>query len=214
MSSLLFLIRHGETAWNSEGIFRGQSDVPLNDNGLKQAKATADYLKSVDFTAVYCSPLSRARQTADAICLDRIIKPSPVNDFTDISFGPWEGKSFTELESRYPEAIKIWRENPEKHKLPGAETLSEAMGRSFGQMKQLAQKNQGNSIAIVSHRVILKLLILAALGLDSKGFWKVKQDTCCINMLEFEDKEGFVVVKINETCHLESLMESCRTQDF
>lgn len=214
MSSLLFLIRHGETAWNSEGVFRGQSDVPLNERGLKQAKATADYLKSVDFTAVYCSPLSRARQTADAICLGKAIKPTPVNDFTDISFGPWEGKSFTELEALYPEAIKTWRENPEKHKLPGAETLSEAMSRSFGQMELLARENQGKNIAIVSHRVILKLLILAALRLDSKGFWKIKQDTCCINMLEFEDKEGFVVFKINETCHLDSLIESYRKHDF
>lgn len=214
MSSLILLIRPGETAWNSEGIFRGQSDVPLNERGLKQAKATADYLKSVDLTTVYCSPLSRARQTADAICLDRAIKPTPINDFTDISFGPWEGKSFTELETLYPEAIKTWRENPEKHKLPGAETLSEAMSRSFGQMELLARENQGNSIAIVSHRVILKLLILAALRLDSKSFWKIRQDTCCINMLEFKDKEGFVLVKVNETSHLDSLMESGRKHDF
>jgi len=214
MNSLLFLIRHGETAWNNEGIFRGQSDVPLNERGLQQAKATADYLKSVDFAAVYCSPLSRARQTADAICLDRVIKPAPVNAFTDISFGPWEGKSFSELETLYPEKIKTWRETPEKHKLPDAETLSEAMSRSFSIMGQLARENQGQSIAIVSHRVILKLLILAALRLDSKGFWKIKQDNCCINILEFDDKKGFVVAKINETCHLYHLTESYRQHDF
>ncbi|MGM0652002.1 MAG: histidine phosphatase family protein [Bacillota bacterium] len=214
MSSLLFLIRHGETAWNSEGVFRGRSDIPLNKRGLQQAKATADYLKSVDFTAVYCSPLTRSIQTADAICLDRAIKPTPVTAFTDISFGPWEGKSFIELEALYPEAIETWQKRPEKHKLPDAETLNEAMSRSFNQMELLAHENQGKNIAIVSHRVILKLLILAALRLDSKGFWKIKQDTCCINMLEFEDKKGFVVVKINETCHLHLLVESYRKHDF
>ena len=214
MSKIIFLIRHGETAWNNEGIFRGQSDIPLNERGLQQAKATSDYLQSVDFAAVYCSPLSRAMQTADAICMGRDIKPIPVPAFVDISFGPWEGKSFSELETLYPEAIKTWRETPEKHMLPGAETLSEAMSRSFKKMESLARVNKGQNIAIVSHRVILKLLILASLSLNSNRFWHIRQNTCCINMLEFEGDKGFVVVKINETCHLKTVIESSRQHDF
>lgn len=214
MSGLIFLIRHGETAWNNEGIFRGQSDIPLNERGLQQAKATANYLQAVDFKAVYCSPLSRARQTAEAICSGRVIKPLSISAFTDISFGPWEGKSLSELEALYPEAIKTWRESPEQHKLQGAETLNEAMSRSYHKMEILARENRGKNIAIISHRVILKLLILAALGQDSKGFWKIKQDTCCINMLEYKENSGFLLVRLNETCHLNPLIESCRQQDF
>ena len=214
MNSRIFLIRHGETAWNNEGIFRGQSDIPLNERSLQQARATADYLRSVHFTAVYCSPLSRARQTADAICAAREVKPTPLDAFNDISFGPWEGKTFNELEKLYPEAIKTWREQPEKHKLPGAETLSEAMRRAYIKMEMLALANEGQNIAVVSHRVILKLLILAAFNSGSEGFWKIKQDTCCINILEFDNKLGFVTVKVNDTCHLRSLSESWQQHDF
>lgn len=88
MQTAIFLIRHGETAWNSEGIFRGQSEIPLNERGLQQARATGEYLQAINFDAVFCSPLSRARQTAEALCLDRIIKPQPVYALIDISFGP------------------------------------------------------------------------------------------------------------------------------
>lgn len=75
MNNKVVLIRHGETKWNREGIFRGHSDVPLNENGLIQAKATADYLKELKLDELHCSPLSRARQTAEAICRNRNIKP-------------------------------------------------------------------------------------------------------------------------------------------
>lgn len=81
-------------------------------------------------------------------------------------------------------------------------------------MAILARDNKGQHIAIVSHRVILKLLVLASLGQDSKGFWKIKQDTCCINVLEFKEQSGFVLARLNETCHLNPLIEACRQRDF
>jgi broad specificity phosphatase PhoE len=202
MQTAIFLIRHGETAWNSEGIFRGQSDIPLNERGLQQARATGEYLQAIDFNAVFYSPLSRARQTADALCRDRIIKPQSVDAFIDISFGPWEGQAYSKLETHYPEAIRIWREEPEKHQLEGAETLEEAKARAFNKLLRLAEENSGKNIAIVTHRVILKLLLLAAVGLNSSAFWKVKQDTCCINLLEYSAAKSFIIVKLNETCHL------------
>ncbi len=210
----IFLIRHGETKWNSEGVFRGRSDIPLNKNGLKQAKATGDYLQKIDFAAVYCSPLSRARQTAAALCLKRSIKPQLRDALTDISFGPWEGKRYDELASLYPEEIKTWREQPQRHNLSGAETLAEAGQRAFSEMKILAEANQGKIIALVSHRVILKLLILQAINLGSEAFWKIKQDTCCINMLEYNPESGFVIVRLNDTCHLKPITALFEQQDF
>lgn len=214
MHTEIFLVRHGETEWNSEGIFRGQSDIPLNHNGLKQAEATGSYLQKIDFAAVYCSPLSRARQTADAICLDRKITPTELKAFNDISFGPWEGKSYKELSSLHPEQMKIWQEHPHLHTLPGAETLDEVKHRAFSELERLAGKNRGKSVAIISHRVILKLLVLAALNLGSEAFWKIKQDTCCINIFEYTSDKGFIIVRVNETCHLQPLEETSKQKDF
>jgi phosphoserine phosphatase len=214
MQTAIFLIRHGETAWNSEGIFRGQSDIPLNERGLQQARATGEYLQAIDFNAVFCSPLSRARQTAEALCRDRIITPQPVDAFIDISFGPWEGQTYSNLEALYPEAIRIWREEPENHQLEGAETLDEVKSRAFDELLRLARENSGKNIAIVTHRVVLKLLLLAAIGLDSSAFWKVKQDTCCINCLEYSTTKGFILVRLNETCHQQPYGKGYMQTDF
>jgi phosphoserine phosphatase len=214
MQTAIFLIRHGETAWNSEGIFRGQSEIPLNERGLQQARATGEYLQAINFDAVFCSPLSRARQTAEALCLDRIIKPQPVDALIDISFGPWEGQAYSKLEALYPEAIRIWREEPEKHQLEGAETLDEANARAFKELLRLAWENSGKNIAIVTHRVILKLLLLSAIGLNSSDFWKIKQDTCCINLLEYSSAKNFIIVKLNETCHLQPYGKGLKQIDF
>jgi phosphoserine phosphatase len=214
MLTELFLIRHGETKWNKESIFRGRSDIPLNESGLSQAGAAGAYLQDIDFAAVYCSPLTRARQTADAICLGRAINPQPIEEFNDLSFGPLEGKSLKELTSLYPEAINTWRTEPHRHHLTGAETLDQARMRASAEIEKLALANPGKIIAIVSHRVILKLLLLRALNLGNEAFWKIKQDTCCINVLQYSAQDGFIVVKINETCHLKPLAESVRQQDF
>ncbi len=214
IQTTIFLIRHGETRWNSEGIFRGQSDIPLNERGLQQARATGEYLQAIDFDAIFCSPLSRARQTAVALCRDKMIQPQPVDAFIDISFGPWEGQAYSKLEALYPEAIKIWREEPENHQLEGAETLDEAKSRAFDKLVRLARENIDKTIAIVTHRVILKLLLLAAVGLSSSAFWKVKQDTCCINLLEYSVAGGFIVVSLNETCHLQSYGKRHMQTDF
>ena len=214
MLTELFLIRHGETKWNKELVFRGRSDIPLNEKGLSQAEATGAYLQKVDFSSVYCSPLSRAKQTAEAICLERKVKPQPCAAFNDLSFGPWEGKTLKELTTLYPDAIKTWQNYPHRHYISGAETLSEARKRASAEMEKLAEVNLGKTIAIVSHRVVLKLLLLEALNLGDEAFWKIQQDTCCINVLQYSDKDGFVVIKINETCHLENFAESFRQKDF
>ncbi len=201
MKNKVVLIRHGETKWNREGIFRGHSDVPLNENGLAQAAATAEYLKELELDELHCSPLSRARQTAEAICRNRSIKPRLADAFIDISFGPWKGKSYHELSDLYPEQIRIWKEQPHLHSLPGAETLDEARLRAFTAMQSLVTANPGKNIAILSHRVILKLLLLAAINAGNESFWKIKQDTCCINRLDYNRESGFTIITVNETYH-------------
>jgi len=210
----IILIRHGETEWNKEEIFRGRSDIPLNKNGLAQAAAMADSLKDLELKAVYCSPLSRARQTAEALCRGRNLKPQNREAFIDLSFGPWEGKSYKELARLQPEQIRLWQEQPHRHGLPGVEPLNDALERSFPEMEALAEANLGGNIAIVSHRVILKLLLLAAMNLGSESFWMIKQDPCCINMLEYHREKGFIIARINESCHLKPPAASFRKIDF
>ncbi|MDW7738646.1 MAG: histidine phosphatase family protein [Bacillota bacterium] len=214
MDTGIVLIRHGETVWNKEEIFRGRSDVPLNDHGLLQAAATAEMLIDLEFSAIYSSPLSRAMQTAEAICNSRDIKPQPREALTDMSFGPWEGKPYRELAKLYPEEIRKWRETPHQHDIPGIEPMKEVLERAFPEFERLAESNQGKIIGIVSHRVIIKLIILHVMNAGPESFWKIKMDPCSVHMIEYKRGQGFIIVRMNESCHLQHPASSFMHPDF
>ena len=92
LTTSIYLVRHGQTAWNKEEIFRGRSDIPLNETGLKEAELAGEYLKKKEIHAIYSSPLSRAFQTAQKIGRLHNLEVRPLNGMIDMSFGGWEGK--------------------------------------------------------------------------------------------------------------------------
>ncbi len=96
----VYLVRHGQTAWNKEEIFRGRSDIPLNETGLKEAALAGEYLKSFEVEAIYSSPLARAWQTAQKIAGFHRLEVRPLDGLMDMSFGRWEGHSLKEVKER------------------------------------------------------------------------------------------------------------------
>ena len=88
---LIYIIRHGETDWNTKRLLQGATDIPLNQNGIEVARLTAKALKDVPFDVIYTSPLSRAVQTAEIMRRDRDIPIIPDERLKEISFGPYEG---------------------------------------------------------------------------------------------------------------------------
>ena len=87
----LYIIRHGETPWNAEGRLQGQTDIPLNENGIRLAKITGEALKDVPFDFAISSPLKRARQTAELVLAGRQIPVLEDARIEELSFGSWEG---------------------------------------------------------------------------------------------------------------------------
>ena len=104
--------------------------------------------------------------------------------FTDLDFGDWQGMPLREVKEKYPAMYRIWRERPGRREFPGGgETLKQVRIRAWQGLLGVLQDNPEKTVLIVSHRVITKLLICAALGLDESHFWQVKQDTTAINCL-------------------------------
>ncbi|MGI6097076.1 MAG: histidine phosphatase family protein [Dethiobacteria bacterium] len=206
----VILIRHGETAWNQAQTFRGRKDIPLNAKGKEQAKKLADSLEGISLDGIYSSPLQRALQTAKPLAEKCNLNVVPMEAFNDLSFGEWEGLTRTEVEKRYPEAFRLWVESPQDYVCPGGESLEGARQRAKDGLDNLLQKHDGGTIAIVTHRVILKLLLLEALGLDNKKFWHLQQDNCALNVLKHDSRKGFTLVRFNETSHLHPLKEFLR----
>jgi broad specificity phosphatase PhoE len=200
--TLVLLVRHGQTEWNRVERFRGRADVPLNETGLAQAEATGwRVAKAWQPVAVYSSPLGRAVKTAEAIAkhFDLPVQIHP--GAADIDYGDWQGLSPDEARQRWPEQIDKWYNHPEQARIPNGESLADLRHRAMQTVHELTGKHPDDTIVLVGHTVINRIILLAVLGLGNKRFWKIKQDTCAINV--FEAKAGdFILVSLNDTSHL------------
>ena len=209
----VILIRHGETDWNKEQVFRGRVDIELNQIGKEQARAVAEALKGVNIVAIYSSPLSRALETAKIIGSYLNLKPKVDAGFFDFDYGDWQGMPHREVEKHYPDLYKKWHEEPHKLTMPGGENLGDVRKRATRALSKLLLRYDNQTVAIISHRVVNKVLLCAVLGLGNAHFWHVKQDTCAINVFDYT-QDGFTIYKLNDTCHLKPIEDSLRTLDF
>jgi broad specificity phosphatase PhoE len=209
----IYLVRHGQTAWNKEEIFRGRTDVPLDETGLKQAELAAEYFKGMEIHGIYSSPLARAWQTAERIAQSHSLKVQPLEGIIDLSFGNWEGHPHQEIKKIDSECYKQWVEKPHRVRLPGGESLDEVRIRSMAALEEVIQKHSGKTLVLVSHRVINKVLICGILGIDNSHFWQIGQDTTAINLIQYKNGK-YILSILNETCHLKRLKEEWTRVDF
>jgi len=204
----ILLVRHGETEWNRVERFRGRADVPLNERGIAQAEATGRRIASQwKPTAVYASPLSRAARTAEVIARHFGLSVQAHAGFINIHYGEWQGLSPDEVRERWPEMLRTWYEAPQAARIPGGETLDEVRARGLAAVNELAARHEGETIALVGHTGMNRAILLGVLGLPTDRFWRLRQDTCAVNVFE-ADRGDFTVVTLNDTCHLHPRAES------
>jgi broad specificity phosphatase PhoE len=199
----IILIRHGETEWNREEIFRGRADIELNETGLKQARLLAQCLADEKMNVIYSSPLKRAFKTAEMIARYHDIDVSVASELIDFDYGEWQGLSHDVVKRRYSSLYNKWLKNPQEVKMPAGESLNDVRSRTLRLVDQVVAGHQG-LVALVSHRVTNKVLICALLGLDNAYFWNIRLDTCGITIFTRED-DRFVLVKHNDTSFLKPL---------
>ncbi len=202
--TLIYLVRHGETEWNQEKIFRGRKDIPLSAKGRSEAQALAEALSPEPIKFIYSSPLKRALETARPLAEKFGMSVNILEGLIDLDFGDWEGRSVKEVEEKDPELFKVWFEHPEKVSFPRGESLKLAKERGMQALMKAAEENAGKTGVVVSHRVICKLLVLAAIGAGEAQFWRVQQDLACYNLLEWTGA-NWIVRLVNETGHLKGV---------
>ncbi len=196
----IYVIRHGETQWNREEIFRGRKDVPLNKNGLEQAEKTAIFLAGNEIEVIFSSPLKRAVQTAESILKHKKnMEIITSHDLIDMNFGIWEGLTLKEVEEKFPVQFGVWKDHPENWKVKDAETLKDIRKRVSRFLNSL--KGYRN-VALVSHRVICKIIIMNVLGLPLSRFWKIKIDTASVSLINKQN--DYRLEYLNLTSHLEN----------
>lgn len=201
----IILVRHGETEWNRVERFRGRADVPLNQVGLEQAAATGRRIAATwQPVAFYSSPLSRAIRTAEAGASHFNLPVIAYPDLLDIDYGLWQGLSPTEARQKWPETVTAWYEAPHTVQIPEGESLAQLRQRAMVAVAHLAGMHPGETIVLVGHTVINRIILLGVLGLGNERFWHLCQDTCAINVIE-TGQDDYVLVSLNDTCHLQQL---------
>lgn len=210
----IMLIRHGETAWNVREVFRGRIDVELNETGMKQAELLGEYLAGENILAVYSSPLKRALKTAEMIAKHHDIEVEITEGLMDLDFGAWQGLPHETVRERYEELYRKWLEAPHEVVMPDGERLDDVRERGLRLIEVITGEygDREGIVALVSHRVVNKVLICALLGLDNSHFWNIRIDTCGITTFEYKDGM-FVLVRHNDTSFLRPLGER-RMSDF
>jgi len=199
----LMLIRHGDTDWNAEEIFRGHADVALNESGIKQAELLATYLEDVPLEVVYSSPLKRALKTAEIITVSHHIDVITAPELVDFDYGEWQGLSHDTVKEDYKALYDEWLNNPHLVKVPKGESLDDVRERALSLVDRILTNHEG-TVALVSHRVVGKVLICALLGLDNSHFWNIRLDTCGITTFVYQGK-SFILEKHNDSSFLKSI---------
>lgn len=197
----LIFIRHGETEWNAAETFRGRADIPLNENGFKQAALLGEYLKDEKIDIVYSSPLQRAVKTAEAVALHHNLSVNIADNLNDIDCGSWEGLTLKEVKEKYGEVYQDWVDTPEQVKIPGGESLDDVKNRALPLVQDAITRLAEGKIALVSHRAVLKVLIAALLTLDNAAFWNFKIDNGGITRFVFDGNRA-VLINHNDTSFL------------
>ncbi len=199
--TLLYLIRHGETAWNADGRFQGQHDVPLNDTGLRQATDTGAALARVPFAAVYTSDLARAAQTAAQVAAPHGLTLRADPRLRELHFGAWETHTMAEIGAAHPELLAAWHTNPLHVRLPGGETLAEMQLRVAAALTDIVAAHPDETVAVIGHGGTVRALIVTALGADLSVFRRLRFDNCSISLLDVTDGR-YLLRTCNDLCHL------------
>ncbi len=198
MTQFIF-VRHGQTDWNKDDRFRGRADIPLNDVGVEQARRVAARLEKIPIAAVYASPLGRTMRTAEIIAEPHGLKIEPREELLDFDYGEWQGKLPSEVD---PIQYALWKTQPDRVQFPRGESLSQARARVMMLIETVSQAHPDETILLVSHDIVAKILLCALLGLDNNSIRRFQQDNAAIN--RFDLKEGQVLIHaVNETMHLE-----------
>ncbi len=203
----LLLIRHGETAWNRVRRMQGHIDIPLNDEGQRQARSLARALQGEPPAAIYASDLQRARDTAQAVAdlhqmpvhIDRALR--------ERCYGAFEGLMYDEISHHYPEAFALWQARDPHARFPAgerdAETGEEFHQRSVDAVTRLARQHAGQRIVVVTHGGVLDCLYRAAHALPITSPRDFAILNAAINRLQWDGRQ-FRVLQWADATHLEA----------
>jgi broad specificity phosphatase PhoE len=201
----IILTRHGHVEGIKPERFRGRTELPLTELGMKQALATARRISTTwRPICVYTSPMGRCIATGQAIAEAAGIGHWPIEDLNDLDFGRWQWKTHAEVDAEAPQLFALWNSAPHLVRFPDGDSLQDLMARVAEALRFVLGQHPDKVVVLVSHDSVNRALLLSLLELPVSAYWRLAQDPCAINEIDVIDGKA-LVLSMNDTCHLAGL---------
>ena len=203
--TLVLLVRHGQTPTTGIELYGRKPGVHLSDKGLDQAKNVAQRISAMGrqrFEAIYCSPLERTKQTAQAISSELQLKVKQDRGLLELDVGDWTGRKLTQLRK-----LKSWssvQKYPSGFRFPNGESFTEMQTRMAGTVNRLVERHPGKAIVAVSHADPIRALVAHAMGTHLDLFQRTVVSPCSVTAILYTSN-GPVVLSVNNTGELSDL---------
>ncbi len=200
----IYLIRHAEAEGNVREFFQGRINTEVSEKGHLQLDRLAERFRDIHIEAIYSSPLKRARSTAEAVNRYHGLPIITDNELMEIDGGDWEGIKWAELPIKFPEELRLWKEEINHFTAPHGESSKQVCDRMKTSMRRIAADNRGRTIAAVSHGMAIKAYLNFAAGREWESYadpgWA---DNTAVSLIEYNDELIPKIVFKNDASHLE-----------
>lgn len=198
----VFLIRHGATTLSAEDRFAGATNVELSDAGRGQTRSLGVRLAVEEVAAVYSSPLRRTMETAQYIAAPHDLPVEARDGLREIDHGRWEQLTRAEVEAQFPDEYASWEQDPFTFAPKDGESGASVMSRALPVLREIVLEHEGRSVAVVSHKATIRLMLCGLLGIDARGYRdRLDQSPACVNVVDFRDPVRARLTLYNDTSH-------------
>ncbi len=201
----ILLTRHGHVEGIKPERFRGRQPLDLTARGRAQAAALAERIAGAwRRSFIYTTPLDRCVETATAIAKACGITAKTCDELNDIDYGAWQFKTLAEAKTLDPTLFAAWFATPHLVRFPNGESLQDVAARLANVVRLVLARHSEQTIVLIGHDSVNRLLLLGFLGLPLSAYWRIAQNPCCIN--EIDIGGGNVCIRgINATQHLDAI---------
>jgi broad specificity phosphatase PhoE len=197
----LLLVRHGQTELSHESTFCGVTEAPLTVEGCRQAERLAEHFHHENIDVIYCSPQTRAQETARPIARTLGVELQTRAELREMNFGLWEQRIRTELAQEYPQMLAAWERGSWMAQAPGGETQQEVIARVVTCVIDLLNAHIGQTMLLVGHKSALRLLMGNMLNMSLPANRSLRLDPASISELRVTG-DHVQLIRYNDTTHL------------
>lgn len=201
----IILVRHGHVEGIAPERFRGRTDVPLTEEGRRQALAAAECVAARWRPAiVYTSPLQRCVRTGREIAAAAATDCAVLSELVDLDYGDWRWRTLAEVRLEWPELLELWLTSPHLVRFPHGESLQELVGRMADVLRMVLERHATDTVVLVGHDSGIRALLLQLLDQPISAYRRLAPQPASISEVDIVERE-VRVLSVNETQHLQHL---------